>query len=122
MSKDKYGINMKKYCQDHEAEITKIIENNEVTEDTLNLHREKIALVQHERLVHLIVTFLVAILVLFLMGIALLRPEIGILPLILFFVALILVAFYLYHYFFLENTLQRWYKILDTLREAVSNK
>ena len=113
MKKDTFGINMKKYCRSHEDIMASALSDNEVTEELIETHREKIRIVQHERLVHLIVTFLVAILVFFLMDLALLHPELGILPLILSLVALILVAFYLYHYFFLENTLQRWYVMLD---------
>lgn len=119
MKKDTFGINMKKYCKSHEEIMTSALSDNEITKELIETHREKIRIVQHERLVHLIVTFLVAILVFFLMDLALLHSELGILPLILSIVALILVGFYLYHYFFLENTLQRWYVILDKAKEIL---
>ncbi|MCR4610497.1 MAG: hypothetical protein K5644_01220 [Lachnospiraceae bacterium] len=117
MSKDAFGINMKDYCREHENVIRTAIENDDVSDDLIKLHKEKIAIVQHERLVHLIVTFMVVILLLFLMGLSLLHTELGILPIILTLIVLILVGFYLYHYFFLENTLQRWYKMLDLARK-----
>ena len=121
MKKDAFGINMKKYCQSHEKLMASALSDNKVTDELIDTHREKIRIVQHERLVHLIVTFLVAILVFFLMDLALLHPELGILPLILSIVALILVGFYLYPYFFLENTLQRWYVMLDRAKSVIDS-
>ena len=117
MKEDTFGINMKKYCRSHEEVMTSALSNNEVTDDLIEIHREKIRIIQHERLVHLIVTLLVSILEFFLMDLALLHSEIGILPLIIGIVVLILIGFYLCHYFFLENTVQRWYKMLDIARD-----
>jgi hypothetical protein len=31
----------------------------------------------------------------------------------------ILLGFYFYHYFFLENTVQRWYLLADQLRQSL---
>ena len=33
----------------------------------------------------------------------------------------VLLGFYFYHYFFLENTVQRWYEMLDEMNAELSN-
>ena len=34
----------------------------------------------------------------------------------------LLLGFYFWHYFFLENTVQRWYRIAEELREKRKNR
>ena len=47
------------------------------------------------------------------------HPELGIIPPILMLGLAVLLGFYFYHYFFLENTVQRWYKIYDNMVEKL---
>lgn len=111
MSKDTFGINMKQYCRDHEARITQTAPSKELLDE----HLRKLKWLQHERLVHLIVTVMVVIIELFVIGLTLLHPEFGIWPAIVMLGLAVLLIFYFYHYFFLENTVQRWYRIADEL-------
>ena len=113
---DKFGINMKEWCRMHE----KFILNATPSEELLAVHREKIAILQHERLIHLIVTVMVAFVELFTVDLTLLHPELGIIPAIIMLCLAILLGFYFYHYFFLENTVQRWYRIADEMQESIS--
>ena len=115
MKDDNFGINMKKWCRAHEAYIA----GAEPSPELLRFHEQKIRWLQHERLVHLIVTVLTAIAELFAVDLVLLHPQLG-WPAAAFMLGLaVLLIFYFAHYFFLENTVQRWYKIADQLREKI---
>ena len=61
MSNSRYGINMKKYCREHEAVVKRALEDSEASEELLAHHNVMLARIQHERLIHLIVTMMVAI-------------------------------------------------------------
>ena len=115
MKKDGFGINMKQWCREHEALVTAA----EPSRELLALHREKIGVLQHERLVHLIVTLMVVLAELFVVDLTVLHPDLGLVPALCMLALAVLLAFYFYHYFFLENTLQRWYRITDTLLEGL---
>ncbi|MBR0399994.1 MAG: hypothetical protein IJH95_04165 [Mogibacterium sp.] len=118
MRKDSFGINIKQYCRAHEKSITAAMSKNGVTSELVELHREKIAIVQHERLVHLIVTVMVVFVELFTVDLVLLHPEKAGIPGAIVMLGLaVLLGFYFYHYFFLENTVQRWYRLLDEMRK-----
>ncbi len=112
---DTFGINIKEYCRNHEKMIAAAIDNCSVTEEIIGLHREKISIIQHERLVHLIVTVMVVLVELFVIDLTVLHPELGIIPPIIMLGLAILLGFYFYHYFFLENTLQHWYRLLELM-------
>ena len=65
MKKDTFGINMKQYCRDHERMVTAAVDEKRVTPELIALHTERIHILQHERLVHLIVTVMVVFVELF---------------------------------------------------------
>ena len=113
--KDNFGLNMKKWCREHEA----YLENTPPSGALLALHREKTEHLKHERLVHLIVTFMVVLTELFTADLVILHPELGVLPAAVMLALAVLLGFYFYHYFFLENTVQRWYRLEDELREKL---
>ena len=124
-SKDRFGINMKQYCRDHEAAVVKAIEEGGVTQELVSRHMLMIERIQHERLIHLIVTALVAVCELFVIDLALLHPDLcagaahpmlGLLPAVIMLALAVLLGFYFYHYFFLENTVQRWYRLADEMQ------
>ena len=117
MTSDRFGINMKRFCREHEARVTAAVEAGEATKELLEEHLRMIAWVQHERLVHLIVTVMVVFCELFTVDLVLLHPELGILPALIMLGLAVLLGFYFWHYFFLENTVQRWYRIADEMRE-----
>ena len=52
----------------------------------------------------------------------LLHPELGIVPAVIMLGLAVLLGFYFFHYFFLENTVQRWYRIAEELREKRKNR
>ncbi len=116
MKKDAFGINMKKWCKEHEEAVMAALSEGKVTPDLIELHEEKLKWLQHERLIHLIVTVMTTIIELFVFDLTLLHPELGIYPVFFMLLFTILLAFYFFHYFFLENTVQRWYKLAELLR------
>ncbi len=120
MKSDRFGINMKRFCREHEARVTAAVEAGEVTEELLEEHLRMIAWVQHERLVHLIVTVMVVLCELFTVDLVLLHPELGIVPAVIMLGLAVLLGFYFWHYFFLENTVQRWYRIAEEMQEKRS--
>jgi cell division protein FtsW (lipid II flippase) len=82
------------------------------------VHEVMIARMQHERLIHLIVTLFIALFALLSVGFAVLTHWIFSFALSL--VLLGLVSVYLVHYFRLENGVQRWYHLSDELAAAPS--
>ena len=122
MASDRFGINMKQFCREHEAMMTVVLEAGEAAEKLLEEHLQMIAWVQHERLVHLIVTVMVVLCELFTVDLVLLHPELGIVPAVIMLGLAVLLGFYFWHYFFLENTVQRWYRIAEELREKRKNR
>jgi len=115
---DRFGINMKQFCREHEARVTA----EKATPELLEEHLRMIAWVQHERLVHLIVTVMVVICELFVVDLVLLHPELGVIPAVIMLGLAVLLGFYFWHYFFLENTVQRWYKIAKEMREKLTRQ
>ena len=118
---DRFGINMKRFCREHEARVTAAVAAGEATPELLEEHLRMIAWVQHERLVHLIVTVMVVLCELFTLDLVLLHPELGIVPAVIMLGLAVLLGFYFWHYFFLENTVQRWYRIAEEMREKVKS-
>ena len=118
MKRDRYGINMKQFCREHEAKVT----GTEATEELLEEHLRMISWIQHERLVHLIVTVMVVFCELFVVDLVLLHPELGLLPAVIMLGLAVLLGFYFWHYFFLENTVQRWYRIAEEMQEALPSE
>ena len=117
MKENRFGINMKRFCREHEARVTAAVETGEATQELLEEHLRMIAWVQHERLVHLIVTVMVVLCELFTVDLVLLHPELGIVPAVIMLGLAVLLGFYFWHYFFLENTVQRWYRIAEEMQE-----
>ena len=52
----------------------------------------------------------------------LLHPELGIVPALIMLGLAVLLGFYFFHYFFLKNTVQRWYRIAEEMREKRKNR
>ena len=122
MKKDTFGINMKEYCRAYESAAREKLLGRRVTAEDLAVHQEKIRILQHERLVHLIVTVMVVFVELFVVGLTILHQELGILPPVIMLGLAILLGFYFYHYFFLENTVQRWYRMEDELKKELPDR
>lgn len=85
----------------------------ETLDDIMREHKDKIAFMQHERIVHFFVTMLVGLCLAIFMSALLFTENIGILILVTIFI--VLLAFYLKHYYFLENTVQKMYRVYDEI-------
>jgi hypothetical protein len=81
--------------------------------DIIDTHKLMIERIQHERLIHLLVTIFVGIaMILTLLTTVVTEKVILVLldvPLLILFTA------YIFHYRFLENTTQSWYRLEDKL-------
>ena len=108
---------MKNYMKEYINEIDIIIrENNKKNiDEVLEEHLIKIKFFQHERLVHFLVTMLFAIMFLMTFLYTLGNPSIGLLFLNIMFLALLIP--YIYHYYYLENSVQYMYKQYDELKK-----
>lgn len=94
-----------------------IVPTRKEYEALLTRHLEQIAFFSHERLVHLLVTILFAILT-FMSFIALyLNPSIGLV--ILSVLLLILLIPYVFHYYLLENSVQKMYSQYDEIVKRI---
>lgn len=99
--------------QEFIKKIEKDLEDKkECTEKELTDLLEKISFFQHERLIHLLVTFFFSFLTLSFMTLGLLSY----LFLIPFAFLIAFLIFYVIHYFYLENGVQYLYKLYDELK------
>lgn len=76
-------------------------------------HKDKIAFMQHERIVHFLVTMMFAIILVIFISVLLFTENIAILALVT--IILVMLGFYIKHYYFLENTVQKMYVIYDDI-------
>ncbi len=83
----------------------------------LDYHKEKLQHFQHERLIHLIVTFLFGISVIVIFVAICVWEKVVLAPLAL--ILLVMLIFYVKHYYFLENTVQALYKDYDAIYRKV---
>jgi hypothetical protein len=113
-------MNITRSMKDHEARIRERLARAQAGEDWPALrgrHLRMIGWMQHERLVHLLVTLAFGIALLAALAMALVAPS-----LLLYALAgLLLLLFipYVGHYFFLENTVQRWYALADEIEGRI---
>ena len=82
----------------------KINNKNEIIKELI----KQIEFTQHERLIHLIVTVFVGLSTLILLGLGMIIESISFI--IVSLITLVLFMFYIFHYYFLENTTQELYK------------
>lgn len=103
---------LKKYMEDVQRRLKEYSDKAELEEIFLE-HKDKIAFMQHERIVHFLVTMMFAILLsVFVVGFLLVEnPAL----LLLVTIIIVLLGFYIKHYYFLENTVQKMYRIYDEL-------
>ncbi len=115
---------MKKYISEYMASVKKFISDDLASSDRetiLKVMKEletKILYFQHERLIHLIVTVLFAIMEI--MSILSMFMVTSIVPLILACMFLILLVPYVLHYYFLENSVQEMYRLRDKINGFIS--
>ena len=100
---------------------------DEVTRGTSNQNKDEILremliqikFFQHERLIHLIVTVLFALLTIFTVACSCFinNPFYGMLFCLLSVLCLALLVPYIHHYYILENGVQKLYEIYDRIRD-----
>ena len=108
---------MREYLKDYTKEIDNKIKSKKINEQDIEDHLIKIKFFQHERLIHLLVTLFYGIFV-FLAVIIAFKTW---LFLIILYLALIVLIFYVRHYFFLENHVQYLYKQYDKMKNIKKN-
>lgn len=116
-------MNIKKFMQTHESAIREKLLRTRNKEDWDMLksnHAQMISWMQHERLVHLFVTLAFGIGLLITMAMAQAAPGIWIC--LLAGLLLLLFVPYVSHYYFLENTVQRWYRLADEIDEKMGGE
>lgn len=109
---------MWKYLRAHEAFVRRSLgeaHDAALWEQLAAFHARQLAFMQHERLIHLLVTMTVAVLCVLALGFATLTPSWPTLALSALLLGL--VSAYLVHYFRLENGVQRWYHLSNALDE-----
>ncbi len=106
---------MKIKLKDYIEELNRKIEKKKIDKNLSEEVLTWIQFFQHERLVHLIVTFFTGIgTILFLLG-SLYFENIPLL--LLFFITLCLFIPYIFHYYYLENGVQKLYDIYFTIKK-----
>ena len=106
---------MKEYMKEYIREIDKQInKNHKFSSDEIDDFLFKMKLFQKERVIHLVITLsyvFFTILFLFI-------TKYIFAMFIIFFILLIFDGFYVYHYFFLENSVQYMYKQYDKMKKS----
>jgi len=107
---------VEQYLKRHEAFIRQQLASAGDGADWTGLarfHRAQIGYLQHERLVHLLVTLFFGLCALLVLLFVTWRPQVlmGVLLLLL----LVLLVAYIVHYYRLENGVQRWYTLANEI-------
>lgn len=111
---------MRKQIENYNRMIAEIMEANRPDEDWRRLANDyliKIQFYQHERLIHLIVTVLFALMEAIVIVGSVFSEGIGLF--VLAIVILILLVPYIGHYYFLENTTQKMYLTYDEICKRI---
>jgi hypothetical protein len=113
-------VRMWEYLKLHEAFVRGALDGKYgelAWEGLREFHDRQIAFMQHERMIHLIVTMFVALFAIISLLYGTLRPTLpaGALAGLL----LVLTTAYIVHYFRLENGVQRWYHLANRIDEKL---
>lgn len=111
---------MKKYVRKHEAFIKEAIVQETVDADLIKYHEKRIEWLAHERMVHLMVFLftLASLITFFVLAYLLGNVWFYCITLLL----LVVSVFYMGHYYFLENSIQRWYEYADQMSEKYKHR
>jgi hypothetical protein len=110
------------YMKKHEKYVVEALEKDEDIDWAWlkDYHKTQIEYIQHERLIHLLVTLTFGLLFVITIMFAVCFEKIVILPVSL--LLLVLLVPYIGHYFKLENGVQRWYGLYNKLDENSRRK
>ena len=112
---------MKKSILDYVSEVDKFLKKKDLEniEKIIDNHLIKISFYQHERLIHLIVTLLFALLSIISLLYTITVPSIGMM--LLTFMFILLLVPYIIHYYYLENNVQKLYEQYDQLMDKINH-
>ena len=102
---------MTKYINEYIEELENKLLNKKDTKKDLDDLMVKIKFFQHERLIHLIVTMFFALFTIILIYFSFSNAAFSLIALAL----IVLLGFYIKHYYFLENSVQYLYKLYDNM-------
>ncbi|MBN1473172.1 MAG: hypothetical protein JW914_01025 [Syntrophaceae bacterium] len=105
------------YMKKHELFVREMLSkklSSEKLRELLAYHDKQIQWMQHERLVHLIVTLFVCLFMLLSWGFAIINTSIPAIALAV--LLLILSVAYIIHYYRLENNVQKWYSLSGEIK------
>ena len=113
---------MRKYLKEYLIYIENRLEScqSDELEAILREHLDKIQFMQHERLIHFLVTMLFAFMFFMSMGIFIMSENISLVLLMILILGLIVP--YIRHYYFLENNVQKMYYIYDEILKKMAKK
>lgn len=100
---------MKKQIKEYIKEVEEKIYKNEITQEYKKDMLNYISFYQHERLIHLIVTLFVGICAIIFFLAMLYFEKLTIT--IIFIILIIIFIPYIFHYYFLENNIQKLYTL-----------
>lgn len=106
---------MRKYLTEYLAELEALLASDQEIdyEELMRSHLTMIQFMQHERLIHFLVTMLFAICFFIILGIFLIGDLITMLPVLILVLGLLIP--YIAHYYFLENSVQKMYQMHDEI-------
>ena len=78
----------------------------------------RIVFIQHERLIHLLVTLAFGLFMFILLAVVYLTGVYELLIAVI--LILVLLLYYIFHYFLLENGVQRWYILNDEIDRRIA--
>jgi len=117
----KFGIDVLKQAGIWENEFRVELAAGEPAAEVYALFAERLKWLQHERLVHLLVLMMTVTTLLFSFGAALYVPEAAAIWIMVLLLSA-LTAAYMFHYFRLENLVQRWYLIENEILNYSENE
>ena len=103
---------LKKYMEETQRRLKEYADKAEL-EEIFSEHKGKIAFMQHERIVHFLVTMMFAIILSIFVCAFLFTENPALLLLVV--IIMVLLGFYIKHYYFLENTVQEMYRLYDKI-------
>ncbi|MDQ2087869.1 hypothetical protein RBH29_15670 [Herbivorax sp. ANBcel31] len=106
---------MVKYMKKHEKLISESLKEQRDLDFLKKYHKNQIEIIQHERLIHLLVTLFFGLFFLLSVLFAVVFEKMILLSLSAVF--LILLIPYVFHYYKLENGVQKWYKIYNEIAQ-----
>ena len=109
---------MNNELKEYLGKITALIESGDITKEVLDSMLVNIGFFQHERLIHLLVTLAFAVLTI--LSLLLTVQELYFMPLFLLFLALEVP--YVFHYYRLENGVQKLQRMYREAEEKLKNK